>query len=120
MGNDSSRRWTRHYTLGVPHPLPHRFGWYDDHGACFCDCCAPPAGRQRMTLPDLPASTHIAAVHLHVSDLQQSLAFYSDLLGFRPLRSSGNEVWLSATGDAPHQLHLTEFENARPRPSRAT
>ena len=73
-----------------------------------------------MTLPDLPASTHIAAVHLHVSDLQQSLAFYSDLLGFRPLRSSGNEVWLSATGDAPHQLHLTEFENARPRPSRAT
>ncbi len=73
-----------------------------------------------MSRPDLPTATHIAAVHLQVADLQRSMAFYEDLLGFRPVRSDRSEAWLSATGDAPHQLRLTETENAVPRPPRAT
>ena len=69
---------------------------------------------------DLPASTHIASGHLQIRDLQQSLAFYSDLLGFRIVRHEKQDVWLSATGEAPHLIHLTERQDALPRPPRAT
>ena len=69
---------------------------------------------------DLPASTHIASGHLQIRDLQQSLAFYSDLLGFRIVRHEKQDVWLSATGEAPHLIHLTERQDALPRPPHAT
>ena len=41
----------------------------------------------------LAATTSIGAVHLQVSDLQRSLSFYRDLLGFRVIRSEGLDAW---------------------------
>lgn len=72
-----------------------------------------------MSNAKLPTETHIAAVHLQVADLQRSLAFYLDLLGLRLVDRSGSEAWLSATGAAPHLLHLTQRTGLRPPPARA-
>ncbi|MBC7401020.1 MAG: VOC family protein, partial [Mucilaginibacter sp.] len=40
----------------------------------------------------LPAQTRIGHVHLKVSDLQQSLDFYSGLLGFEIVMLYGNQA----------------------------
>jgi catechol 2,3-dioxygenase len=42
----------------------------------------------------LPDATHIGAVTLQVSDLQRSLEFYRDMLGFTEIETSDNEVAL--------------------------
>lgn len=53
---------------------------------------APPAYR-------LPDATHVGGVHLLVSDLPRSRAFYEDVLGFRPLVVEAGRVTLGAHGD---------------------
>ncbi len=68
----------------------------------------------------LVATTSIGAVHLQVSDLQRSLSFYRDLLGFRVIRSEGLDAWLSATGEEPDLIRLTELAGAGRPPPRAT
>lgn len=68
----------------------------------------------------LPADTHVASVHLQIADLQRSLAFYQDLLGFRLIRSQSHDAWLSATGAEPDLLRLTERVDLQPPPRRAT
>lgn len=68
----------------------------------------------------LAATTSIGAVHLQVSDLQRSLSFYRDLLGFRVIRSEGLDAWLSATGEEPDLIRLTELAGAGRPPPRAT
>jgi len=62
--------------------------------------------------------TVIGYVHLTVSDLERSLAFYQDILGFKLHRRDGDTAHLGAGG--PDLLLLTERSGARPRPSRST
>lgn len=67
----------------------------------------------------LPNGTHIGNTHLRVSSIERSVSFYSDLLGFREMDKLGHSAKLSASGDPPAQVILTELEGAPPKP-RAT
>ena len=44
----------------------------------------------------LPSDAHIGRVRLRVSDLERSLGFYRDLLGFRVEREEGSKMALAA------------------------
>lgn len=68
----------------------------------------------------LPDETHVGYVHLQVSDLQQSLAFYRDLIGFQQAGRNGATVFLSSTGISPFHIMLTEHRDAKPRPRSST
>lgn len=70
--------------------------------------------------PVLPAETDIAHVHLQVADLDRSLAFYRDLVGFWQVRQSGSTAILSATGEPPFHILLTERRGARRKPPHTT
>ena len=47
----------------------------------------------------LPDTTHVGAVHLQVSDLQQSLAYYQQVLGLHAYNATTDGAWLGAHGD---------------------
>ncbi|MEA3200795.1 MAG: catechol 2,3-dioxygenase [Thermoplasmata archaeon] len=66
-----------------------------------------------MTLSKLPASARMGEVTLAVHDLERSLAYYHDVLGFRILAQGGDEARVG--GDAP-LLRLVEERDAKPRP----
>ena len=68
-----------------------------------------------MTSFRLSDKAHIGYAHLRVPDLERSLAFYRDLLGFKEAHRREETVFLSATGEAPYHIILTEDRNARPR-----
>jgi len=70
------------------------------------------------TSTSIHPGTVIGYVHLTVSDLGRSLAFYQDILGFRLHRRDGNTARLGAGG--PDLLLLTEQPGACPRPPRTT
>ena len=57
---------------------------------------------------------HIGYVHLRVPDLERSLAFYRDLLGFKEAHREKKTVFLSAADNVPHQIALTEDSKAKP------
>jgi catechol 2,3-dioxygenase len=67
----------------------------------------------------LPAETQIGHVHLRVANMDRSLAFYRDLLGFWQMRQDGSAV-LSATGEPPFHIILTEQPGARRKPPRTS
>ena len=56
-----------------------------------------------MSLPD---DAHIGAVSLTVRDLQRSIAFYRDVLGFRVSKDNATEAALSADGVATLIEHI--------------
>lgn len=66
----------------------------------------------------LPDGTQIGYAHLRVGTLARALVFYRDVLGFRVIDQDGATVSLSATGDFPAHLLLTEHPGARPKPQR--
>jgi catechol 2,3-dioxygenase len=68
----------------------------------------------------LPAETEIGHVHLQIADLDRSLTFYQDLLGFQRVSQDGTAAMLSATGRPPHQIALSERPGAIPKPPRTT
>jgi catechol 2,3-dioxygenase len=68
----------------------------------------------------LPAQTRIGHVHLQVADLDRSLAFYRDLLGFWQVSQDGPTAALSATGEPPLHILLTERQGARRKPRHTT
>ena len=70
------------------------------------------------TSTSIHPGTVIGYVHLTVSDLGRSLAFYQNILGFRLHRRDGNIARLGSGG--PDLLLLTEQPGARPRPPRTT
>lgn len=61
----------------------------------------------------------IGYVELQVSDLERSVAFYEDLIGFKVLKREGKTIQLSADGATP-QLVLTQEEPFVERPMRST
>jgi catechol 2,3-dioxygenase len=70
------------------------------------------------TSTSIHPETVIGYVHLTVSDLERSLAFYQDILGFRLHRRDGNTARLGSGG--PDLLWLTEQLGASSRPPRTT
>jgi catechol 2,3-dioxygenase len=66
----------------------------------------------------LPETTRLGHVHLQVADLERSLAYYRDGLGFRVLHQSAGQAALGADGaDAPLVM-LSEKKGAAPVPPR--
>jgi catechol 2,3-dioxygenase len=63
--------------------------------------------------------TRIGAVHLTVSDLERSLRFYGDALGFQLLERQDHTATLAADSVTP-LLALTGQPDARPKPARST
>lgn len=66
----------------------------------------------------LPAQTHIGHVHLKVSDLKRSLAFYCDLLGFKITTMYGTDAAFISAGGYHHHIGLNTWysKDAGPAP----
>ena len=74
-----------------------------------------------QTDPVHPA-VRVGHVHLRVADLDRSLAFYRDALGFAvtaDARRIGLEMVLLAAGDYHHHIGLNTFESAGAAPAPA-
>lgn len=68
-----------------------------------------------------PAETCVGHVHLKVSDLDRSVAFYRDVLGFIVTVRRGTQVAFLAAGDYHHHIGLNTWDSAgaAPGPRRA-
>ena len=65
----------------------------------------------------IPAGADIGHVHLKVSNLERSLAFYRDVLGFQVTCRWGDEAAFLSAGGYHHHLGLNTWESAgAPRP----
>lgn len=66
----------------------------------------------------IPAQTRIGHVHLKVSDLERSLQFYRDLLGFEVMQYYGNSAVFLSAGGYHHHIGLNTWhsKNAGPSP----
>jgi catechol 2,3-dioxygenase len=83
-----------------------------------------PAPQQSAKAPSgdtrrLPDSSKIQYAHFRVSDLDQALGFYKDLLGLVETHSDGRTLTLSASGSSEPLVRLTEDHGARPRQTRS-
>jgi catechol 2,3-dioxygenase len=68
----------------------------------------------------LPAATTLGPASLIVADLEPSVAFYRDILGFRLLQRDDDAATLGAHQDTQPLLELTARAGARPKPRRTT
>lgn len=59
----------------------------------------------------VPAQTRIGHVHLKVSDLERSLAFYSDLLGFEITQRYGSQAVFISAGGYHHHIGLNTWHS---------
>ncbi len=78
-----------------------------------------------MPSATLPAATILGAAHLIVADLDRSVRFYTETLGFVTYEIKGDTVYLTAGGTGPSGdetpwLRLTALPGARPKPRRST
>jgi catechol 2,3-dioxygenase len=66
----------------------------------------------------IPPQTHIGHVHLKVADLERSLAFYRDLLGFQETQRYGDEAAFISAGGYHHHIGLNTWysKNGPPAP----
>ncbi|MBK8312192.1 MAG: VOC family protein [Chitinophagaceae bacterium] len=69
----------------------------------------------------VPAETRIGHVHLKVSDLERSLVFYRDLLGFEVQQYFGDSAAFISAGGYHHHIGLNTWhsKNAEPAPVKA-
>ena len=63
----------------------------------------------------LPGGTHLGSVHLQVSDLQRSIGYYRDVLGFAVLSQQDGQAALGVADGAP-LIVLAERRGAKPVP----
>jgi catechol 2,3-dioxygenase len=70
----------------------------------------------------IPPETRIGHIHLKVSDLNRSLEFYRDLLGFSLVTKYGSEAAFLSAGGYHHHIGLNTWEskNALPAPVYST
>lgn len=68
----------------------------------------------------IPDDTKIQSVDLKIKDLEISVNFYSTLLGFKEIERRDNTSLLSANGNHPHLISLTEAQNSIPKPRGTT
>lgn len=67
----------------------------------------------------IPSQTHIGHVHLKVSDLQRSLKFYCDLLGFQLTTMYGGQAAFISAGGYHHHIGLNTWHSKGLGPARA-
>jgi catechol 2,3-dioxygenase len=65
-----------------------------------------------MSTFQLPADTRIGYIHLQTTHLDRLVSFYVDLLGFKEIKRENNTALLSATGQLPALIKLTENKQA--------
>ena len=70
----------------------------------------------------IPPGTRIGHVHLKVADLERSLKFYRDLLGFEVQQYYGDSAVFISAGGYHHHIGLNTWysKNAAPAPVKAT
>jgi catechol 2,3-dioxygenase len=70
----------------------------------------------------VPAQTRIGHVHLKVADLERSLQFYRDLLGFEVTTIYGTQAAFLSAGGYHHHIGLNTWlsKGAAPAPARST
>ena len=66
----------------------------------------------------LPEATRLGRVRLQVADLERSLAFYENVLGFRAIRRTDDSVSLGPHGEDREIVHLHQLSTAKPVPRR--
>jgi catechol 2,3-dioxygenase len=59
----------------------------------------------------IPSQTRIGHIHLKVSDLEQSLAFYCDLLGFNIMLKMGSHAAFISAGGYHHHIGLNTWHS---------
>ena len=69
----------------------------------------------------IPSQTHIGHVHLKVSDLERSLSFYRDILGFEETQRYGTQAVFISAGGYHHHIGLNTWysKNTPPAPQRS-
>src|SRR6188768_3869176 len=69
----------------------------------------------------VPAQTKIGHVHLKVTDLEESLKFYRDILGFEVTQYYGNSAVFLSAGGYHHHIGLNTWysKGAAPAPVRS-
>lgn len=80
-------------------------------------------GKDRVTSINpyrIAPATRIGYVNLRVRDLERSLTFYLDVLGFRLVSGGSHTATLSATGRGPGLIVLTARKDASARAPRST
>ena len=60
----------------------------------------------------IPEKTKIRSIDLKVKDLKASLTFYSEMLVFKIIKNESRNVLLSADGELPYLISLTEDKTA--------
>jgi catechol 2,3-dioxygenase len=65
----------------------------------------------------VPAQTRIGHVHLKVSDIDRSLAFYRDLLGFEVTMRYGTQAVFLSAGGYHHHIGLNTWHSAGAPPA---
>jgi len=64
-----------------------------------------------------PTNTRVGHIHLKVSDLERSIAFYRDVLGFEVTLLYGDQAAFLAAGDYHHHIGLNTWESHGGAPS---
>jgi catechol 2,3-dioxygenase len=67
----------------------------------------------------VPAATRVGHVHLKVADLERSLAFYRDLLGFELTTMYGNQAAFISAGGYHHHIGLNTWHSKNAPPASA-
>jgi catechol 2,3-dioxygenase len=69
----------------------------------------------------VPAETRIGHAHLKVADIERSLKFYRDLLGFEVMQNYGSDAVFLSAGGYHHHIGLNTWysKNAQPAPVRS-
>jgi len=72
-----------------------------------------------MTSPyTAPAGTRIGHVHLKVSDLERSIAFYRDVIGLQVMQQYGPQAAFLSAGGYHHHIGLNTWDSrGGPRPA---
>lgn len=65
----------------------------------------------------VPAGTRIGHVHLKVSDLERSLQFYRDILGFEVQQTFGDSAAFLSAGGYHHHIGLNTWHSKNEGPS---
>ena len=62
--------------------------------------------------PPIAAETRIGHIHLKVSDLEQSVKFYTEVLGFQVMARMGESAAFLSAGGYHHHIGLNTWESA--------
>ena len=69
-----------------------------------------------MSDQSIPAGTSIGHVHLKVADLQRSISFYHELMGFDLVTRFGDQAAFLSAGGYHHHIGLNTWESKGGRP----